>query len=559
MPDASSKLSGVAVQREPISDDKVTPASDVPTVATDSDAAVNTTKDKGKSVNLTLTALYEDVPGEAKDKVKRADGDDALWFDPLTMLSNHPITKRSKESAGIVAGGQKTVDTFAAPVTESGNPVGRGSISAELKYASERNKSFNVTVSGLSKKDTRKAEAIARAFIQKEIRTFGDVDEIATLAENELVQTYPGAKVSIATVKNKVMDAGQSTFFYKVHNDAGILMEVQVAPVGEKQTKYSGSKTTGGATEDETSKKDKTETEKVDVKDVVKDTEQKTEKSKESVEVQYNEAVVRTLEDYVTKATTVHNKFASELATKVVKDKTYNKDEVWKKHDSSSAIEDYTKNVESGKKDKENWAAKLKKGIDGVKKVTSIPYVDKIPGIGWITRRVKGWQLDLAGWVADQFAERGQVNYEDTKIHKETTTNGDSDVDSNVDIKAHDEEETKRKLSEDYQSKTKDEWERHLKDVTTISKQYKSLTEKESVGTADKTHTEDYSKTTKKEESETEQRHKDTGHKTTTTTFEVSNTWKYTKPVINARVVSGDAEVNNIPFSPEADETTTKE
>jgi hypothetical protein len=336
-------------------------------------------------------------------------------------------------------------------------------------------------------------------------------------------------------------------------------MEVQVAPVGEKQTKYSGSKTTGGATEDETSKKDKTETEKVDVKDVVKDTEQKTEKSKESVEVQYNEAVVRTLEDYVTKATTVHNKFASELATKVVKDKTYNKDEVWKKHDSSSAIEDYTKNVESGKKDKENWAAKLKKGIDGVKKVTSIPYVDKIPGIGWITRRVKGWQLDLAGWVADQFAERGQVNYEDTKIHKETTTNGDSDVDSNVDIKAHDEEETKRKLSEDYQSKTKDEWERHLKDVTTISKQYKSLTEKESVGTADKTHTEDYSKTTKKEESETEQRHKDTGHKTTTTTFEVSNTWKYTKPVINARVVSGDAEVNNIPFSPEADETTTKE
>ncbi|NJP11947.1 MAG: hypothetical protein HC866_22795 [Leptolyngbyaceae cyanobacterium RU_5_1] len=272
-PKQGSALHSTIVQREGVSDDKAATA--VPTVVTGGNSAIDTTKTNGKSVNVTLTALYEDVPGEAKDKVKRADADDALWFDPLTMLSNYPAMKRSTQSSGVVTGGQKTIDTFAAPVTEGDNSVGRGSISAELKYASERNKSFKVTVSGLSKKDTPKAEAEARALIQKNIMTFGDVDEISKETEAALAPTYPGVKVSIVTVKNKVMDAGQSTFFYKVRNDAGILMEVLVAPVGEKQTKYSGSKTIGSTTEDERLKKDKSKTEKVDVKDVVKDSEKR--------------------------------------------------------------------------------------------------------------------------------------------------------------------------------------------------------------------------------------------------------------------------------------------
>ena len=36
-----------------------------------------------KTVDMTLTAIYEDVPGEAQDKVKRAKGKEALWLDPL--------------------------------------------------------------------------------------------------------------------------------------------------------------------------------------------------------------------------------------------------------------------------------------------------------------------------------------------------------------------------------------------------------------------------------------------------------------------------------------------
>jgi hypothetical protein len=563
--DALADAQGAVIQREPVGADQEAKA--VPTVVTGTPDAAATTNAHGKSVNIVLTALYEDVPGEAKDKVKRSDADDALWFDPLMMLSNYPVMKRSTAAVGVVAGGQKTVDTFSAPVTEGDNSIGRGSISAELKYASERNKSFKVTVSGLSKKDTPRAEAEARTFIQNEIKTYGDVDEIAKDTETKLTPNYPGATVSITTSKDKVMDAGQSTFFYKVQHDAGILMEVLVAPVGEKQTRYSGSKTAGSSTADESSKRDKSTTGQVDVKDVVKDSEKKTATSKESVETEYNEAIVRTLEDYVTKSTTIHNEVASDLAETVVTDSEYHKDDVWKEKRRQSSVEDYTKKVkgrtESGVAEKENWAAKLKKGIKILKKATSIPYIDKIPGIGWITRRVKGWQLDLAEAAADLFAESGQVNYTDTKedttVKKDTTAKDDTDGRNDVNIKKHDVEETKRILREDYKNKTDDEWKRHMEDVTTTTKKYKSLTQKDSASTVDQTHTQDYSKKTKQDESEAEQRHKENEHKTTTTTFEVSNTWKYTKPVIKATVVSGDAVVNNVPFPPEANESNPRQ
>jgi hypothetical protein len=457
-----------------------------------------------------------------------------------------------------VAGGQKTVDQFRAPLTEGDKPVGRGSVSAQLKYAAQRNRSFNVQVSGVTPAQKGKAEAAARKVIEREIDVYGDVDQIAKIAQQEIEPTFPGAQVSFSTVKDRVMDAGQSTFYYKVRNDAGILMEVQVVPVGEKQTQYSGSQSSGKGTEDESSKRDKSSSERVDVHKDVKDSQRKTEQSKELVEIQYNEAVAKTLDDYVTKATDVHDELASDLAETVVMDSTYNDKDVWKSKRRAKTVEDYTKKVESGQRDKENWAAKAKKIIQGAKKVTSIPWVDKIPGIGWLTRRVKGWQLDVAEWVADQFAETGKVNFEDTRIDKDTTIEDDTDVTRNRDVKRHDEEETKRKLREDYKSHTKEDWERHLKELTTTAKDYRSRTTKDSVSTDDKTHTEDYSKTDKKDETESAERRKATENKSTTTTFTVSSTWKYTAPVVKATVVSGDAEVGNVPFAPDPDERAPK-
>src|SRR5262249_13019214 len=147
-----------------------------------------------------------------------------------------------------------------------------------------------------------------------------------------------------------------------------------------------------------------------------------------------------------------------------------------------------------GKEHDSNWAAKIQKGIKFAKKVTSIPYIDKVPGLGWLTRRVKGWQLDIADWVAGQFAEEGTADVEDTTRKEDTTLKDQTDTSKQDDIKATDKTETKRTLTEDYKSKTDTDWKEHLKDVTETQKHYKSLTKKDSTSADDKTHSEDYSR-----------------------------------------------------------------
>jgi hypothetical protein len=513
---------------------------------------------KGKTANITLTALYESVPGTAKDKVRRADSDDALWFDPLHVKSSQPQERDKKQARGITAGGETTIDTFAAPVTEKTPSVGRGSITAQLKYAGQRNKSFNVTVGGVTGREKGPAEAAAREKIQAKMDRFGDVEDITRETEAELKEKYPNATVSLSVKRDQVVDAGKSTFYYKVRNDAGILMEVQVVPIGEKQTRYSGSKTTSKGSEDESTKKDRTETEKVDIKKDVKESERKTGKSTESVEVAYNEAVVRTLDDYVSKSGSVHKEVSSVLAETVVNDSDFNSKEKWVSKRVAKDVTDYTKKVEKGERDKENFANKVKKVIGGVRQVTRIPFLDRLPGGKWIQRRVKGWQLDIAEWIADQFAESGKVQYEDTEAKSDRDIKDDTTITKDLEAKRVDKTTKKRELEEDYQTTTKEDWERHLKDVTTVAKEYKSRTTRETDEKTDKTRTEDYSKTGKREESEAGERHKATENQSTTTNFEVSTTWKFTAPVVKATVVSGDAEVSNAAFPAEPGETVEK-
>lgn len=506
-----------------------------------------------RTANVTLSAIYENTPGTARDKVKRTDADDALWFDPLTMLSNHPTQLKATRAKGIVAGGQKTIDSYAAPVTDAG--LGRGSISGQLKYAGQRNKSFDVQVAGVTAKEKGPAVAEARRIIEQEIADYGDAETIAKTAETALKQTYPNATVAINVRSNQVMDAGQTTFYYKVRGDAGILMDIQVVPVGEKHGSYSGSKTTSKGSESESSKRDAKQTEKVDVSKDVRDSERKRTSSLETEQIAYDEAVVRTLDDYVTKSTEIHKQVASDLSEEVVKDDDYSKKVDSKNVKVTKKVEDYTKNVEKGQKDKSNWAAKIKKGIQGVKKVTSIPYIDRIPGIGWFSRRVKGWQLDVAEWVADQFAEEGKVDYENEKIKADTTTTDTTTGNEDTTIKAHSKTETKRQLREDFLTKTKEDWERHLTEVTTVAKDYRRTKTQDTAESKDAIHTEDYTKRTSKEDSEAAERAKTTENQTTTANFQVSTTWKYTAPAVKATVVSGDAEVGPAPFGPDPEES----
>jgi hypothetical protein len=341
-------------------------------------------------------------------------------------------------------------------------------------------------------------------------------------------------------------------------------MDLQVAPVGEKQTKYTGSTTSGKGTEDEETKKTKSSQESDAIKKGEKDTYKKSETSTETHDVDYIESVVKTLEDYVSKATTVHNELASDLSEKVIKHHEAKWGDKEETHRTAKNYTDYTKDskhtVESGERNKENWAAKLKKGVKIAKKVTSIPYVDKVPGLGWLTRRIKGWQLDLLEEGLGLFAEEGKVNFTDTtldeKVKSKQDIKDDTERKRDVELKVDDKTEVKRKLTEDFKSKTQEDWERHMKDITETSKTYRSKIKKDSETNIDKEHAEDYKRDTKKDETETEKRHKELANQTTTATFEVATTWKFTKPVVKASVTAGDAEVNLAPFPPEADELT---
>jgi hypothetical protein len=263
------------------------------------------------------------------------------------------------------------------------------------------------------------------------------------------------------------------------------------------------------------------------------------------------------LDDYVTKTTKIHDTVASDLSNKVVTDSTYRAKEHEEFSKKDEKIIDYTKKVEKGEKNKDNWAEKIKKGVKIAKKVTSIPFVDKIPGVGWLTRKVKGWQLDLIEAGADLFAETGKVQYEDTKVDDKTTQKGSGTSDKDVDIKRHDVQETTRRLTEEYKKETNEDWARHLTEVTKTSKDYKSLTTKESSSTTDKEHDEKYKEATQKDTTEAAEKHKAAQNQSVTTTFNVSQTWTFSVPVVNARVVGGDAEVSNSAFAPDPDEATT--
>jgi hypothetical protein len=547
---------GAAVQRDEAPKPAAPPTDAGPAKPADAGAGAGGAKKGNETRDLNLTAIYEEVAGESKDKQKLKKGDDALWLDPINYFSNSPFEKTKKAPAvGVVTGGQTPVDTFQAPVGGE-KPIGRGSITAEIKYASSINSSFDVTVDGVKKKDEAAATKMARAEIEKRIQLNGDIEDLEAAVSPIVAAKYEGAVVHIKVKPNKVMDAGSTTFYYKLRSNAGIEMNIKVVPIGEKNVKWGGETQKEEGKEDETSKKEKKADEKAEGEKTVDDKYKKKEKSTELTETEYNEKTTKAIDDYVTKTTTVRTELASDLSETVVKDKKSH----WEEHTETSKKEkewsDWVKSskheVEEGDKNKSNWAAKLQKGVKIAKKVTSIPFVDKIPGVGWLTRRVKGWQLDLLDAGLGMFAEEGKVHYIDTKLDEKVKSKGGKDEetkkDSEVDLKEHDETETKRKLKEDFLSKTQEDWTRHMDEVQEVKKTYKNKVTKEGETDVDAQHKEGYKDEKKKNEVETEEKHKQKKNQTTIATWQGSTTWKYTKPAVQATVFSGDAEVSNQMF-----------
>jgi len=490
-------------------------------------------------------------PARRRRRSGRRGEKDALWFDPLKTHSNAPSIADSTKAQGILTGGQQQIESFAAPVTNGAKRVGRGSISAQLKYTSKKEQSYDVTVSGVpGGKEKASAEKAAKAFVKEKIDIYGDVDDTARQAGESLEKSYPGAKVSITIKPKAVVDTGGTSFYYKIRGNAGILLDIQAIPVAENQKTIGGSKTTGSTTEGESSTKTSGESSSRDIDKKVTDAEKTKASSREAVEATYNESVVKSLDDYVSKSETVHKEVASELVNHVLSDSTYRDKDHWESKRKAKDVTDYTKGVEKGERLKENWPAKIKKVIGIAKKITELPI--KLPK--W-ARRVKGWWLDAAEWVAGQFAESGKVQYEDTTAKSDRNITDDTDVTRDRDVTRHDDTTSKRTLEESYLTTTKDDWQRHLDEVTKISKEYRSLTTKESQSTTDKEHDEKYREANQKEAHEAADKHREVRNQTVTANFSVQQTTTFSVPVVKATVVNGDAEVSASPFGPDPDET----
>jgi hypothetical protein len=508
-----------------------------------------------KTKTLTIDAIYHAIPGESTTGAARAATDDeALWFSPLKTHSDAPKIKESTITAAILTTGQQNVETMAAPVTDTPVPVGRGTITPSLRYAKSKNGSYEVKVAGLKGTAAKEATAAMQAFVKQKIEVLGDIDDIQKQAEAKLQEQHPGATVTIEMRKDRSKDYGSATIGYKIKSDAQILLDVVPQQTGEKQVTSAGSATKGKSTEDSSSSKSGSEASQSDKSGSSRDTEQKGEQHEETVEQHYNEAVAKTIDDFVTKSTDRHGHVAEDLAKKVVGDTSTSEKGHQESKGKTERVIDYTKDIEKGKRSKENWAEKLKKVVGIAKKATSLPIGGKL---GKVLRRLTEWGIafDIAEEGLGLFAESGTADYETTKVDSKDTTTQNGSADQTKDTTSHSEEETKATLVRDYTEKTKEDWQRHMTEATSIAKDFRSTTKGSSSSSSTTTHDDHSTQRDDKETRENAEAHKAAENQTTTTSFSVAYKVNYTMPALKATVVGGTAEVKDGSFGPDPDET----
>lgn len=550
--------SGIAIQRKEPQAESPAPANDAK--ATTTPATNSPAPAKKTSTPMKIKASYEELPGASSTGAERSKAENALWFNPLTIASLSPSVDEVSVSKGVTRGGGQLIETYNAPLNQ--NPAeGTGMISAQLQYAKDVNKSYSIKVSGLKGKQATDAQFEAKKFVAERIKTFGDFEEIQQQASAHMEEKFPGSQtvITVSSDQKVMSDAGRSKFFYKARANPTILLEVPVTPVAEK-TIHSGSTTTksqGSESQQETHKDN--ESEKVDTTRTKTDQERHGESSVEKVQQEYNEAVVKTLDDMVTNVTTVHDKVKSELVQKTVSSFKYHDQDAWETHRVEGHFTDYTKNVkgytESGDKEKRNWAWWLQKGVNIIQQATEIPFITDIPKIGKYVRKVKGWgiALDLIDKVAGTFAETGKVKYtdskEDTTVHEKGGTKDDTSGKRDRDVTGGATSTTTANLEQSFDSTTNTEWKRHMTEATDTKKSFSSVTTKDSSGGSSSSSTDDSTYNRNKQGSGGSDKNKQNQSMTTTMNYDVSAKETYTKPYLKATVVDGDGEVSATPFT----------
>jgi hypothetical protein len=527
-----------------------------PTTAAPAPTAAAPTAAAYKTTPLKIKAGYDDVPGASKTGAESAKQNSALWFKPLTIASLSPSADEVSTATGVSRGGGQLIETYHAPLNE--NPAeGTGMITAQLQYANDISKSYV-----LKGKEARDALIEAKKFVAEKITTLGDFDEIQRLASAYMTEKFPGSQteITVSADKKVLADAGRSRFYYKARANPTILLNVPVVAVAEKTIRSGGTTVKTEGTETKQERHGEGESEKVDTTRTKTDRERHGESSVENIKQEYNEAVVKTIDDLVTSVTTVHNKLKSELVQKTISEFKYHDKDDWESHRVEGHFNDYTKNVkgytESGEKDKKNWASWLQDGIKVVKDITDLPIISDIPKVGKYLRKLKGWgiALDIIDKGAGLFAETGKVKYtdskEDTTVHDKGGTDDDTKVTRDRNVTRNDTTTTTRNLEESFDSTTNTEWKRHMDEVTTIKKTYSSVTTKDSAGGSDRVQTDDSTYNRNKESAGGSDSVKKNQSMQSTVTYDVTAKETFTKPVLQATVVDGDGEVSATPFPP---------
>jgi len=389
----------------------------------------------GKATNLQVRANYENIPGSSKTGPKIAKEETALWFDPLTIAPTSPSAPETIDINGISHGGSQVVANHSVPLhgaDEDGAGEGTGTLTAQLKYAEQWEKSFVPKVTGkwAKKGDEKKAEGILKTFLADKLKHTGDLESVSSQAAAKIQGEVDGSsdvKVSITPneTNKSLADAGKTHVYYKARKNPGILLDVPVVQVAEKVVTSGGSttKTQGSEVSGEASGSTTTNTVKVDETK----TNNKAAGSSTTTETSedYHAATQRTYQEIVTKIEKTISDFASNLVKKPDTDEKFHEEGKWEYWNENIKVDDYTKNVKAGSKegDKEekNWAEYLKEGLGVVNEIIDIPILKDIPKVGKYFRKLNewGWVLDGLEKGAGVFAVKGKVHYIDT--HEDTT------------------------------------------------------------------------------------------------------------------------------------------
>jgi hypothetical protein len=482
-------------------------------------------KPVAKTTNVTFIANYEEVPGRGKDKVAQRGGENALWFDPLAIFSYVPRANQSILTTGVVAGGVVSkIGPVPVPVTEKAPSFGWGLVKATMRFANRLSNSFRVKVTFEEGKGSKgKARNRAKAEIEKRIQhSVGDTTRLETDVATHLQSTfgYKVPRVEIEMKKRATKQVGMAEFYYRAFRDPLIEMEIEARPIGEKRTQFTKTETTGRETETES--------------------ERHGAESQETVDVRREKVVTDVLTDLVKRVDVARTKVIETLRDQLYDDIKFDSKEKLKRHRRKIKTDDLTRKLEryeeAGKKKNKNWAAKGKGFVGKLKKIFTIPIVDRIPGV----RRLRKWQLDLVEEGFDLFAEEKDVDYKDVKETETTTggTTGTTDVTGErTTTGSIDRDIVRRK---DFVRRIRDDsssvWDRFRKRVISIKEDYSKVTKAASGGWSDRTRTE--------------------SSQSTTVTFSGTTIWKFTKPAIKAKVVDGSGDVSDSAFNtPKSSET----